>query len=77
MWYSHTTSSTSVLCPFLSYLYALMLNVQSILFVCMCSIGLANPGEAFTVFSGERNPWCEYEIDTVKDFHHLMRFQDF
>lgn len=22
--------------------------------------GLANPGEAFTVFYGERNPWCEY-----------------
>uniref|UniRef100_A0A7N9AYI1 N-acyl-aliphatic-L-amino acid amidohydrolase n=1 Tax=Mastacembelus armatus TaxID=205130 RepID=A0A7N9AYI1_9TELE len=22
--------------------------------------GLANPGEAFTVFYGERNPWCEF-----------------
>lgn len=25
-----------------------------------CALGLANPGEAFTVFYGERNPWCEY-----------------
>uniref|UniRef100_A0A6Q2ZMI4 N-acyl-aliphatic-L-amino acid amidohydrolase n=1 Tax=Esox lucius TaxID=8010 RepID=A0A6Q2ZMI4_ESOLU len=24
--------------------------------------GLANPGEAFTVFYGERNPWCEYSV---------------
>uniref|UniRef100_A0A8C7DMU2 N-acyl-aliphatic-L-amino acid amidohydrolase n=1 Tax=Oncorhynchus kisutch TaxID=8019 RepID=A0A8C7DMU2_ONCKI len=24
--------------------------------------GLANPGEAFTVFYGERNPWCKYHI---------------
>uniref|UniRef100_A0A673ZGA7 Aminoacylase 1 n=1 Tax=Salmo trutta TaxID=8032 RepID=A0A673ZGA7_SALTR len=24
--------------------------------------GLANPGEAFTVFYGERNPWCEYRV---------------
>ena len=22
--------------------------------------GLANPTEAFTVFNGERSPWCEY-----------------
>lgn len=27
----------------------------------MCSVGLANPGEAFTVFYGERNPWCKYK----------------
>uniref|UniRef100_A0A673ZE54 Uncharacterized protein n=1 Tax=Salmo trutta TaxID=8032 RepID=A0A673ZE54_SALTR len=26
--------------------------------------GLANPGEAFTVFYGERNPWCEYRVPT-------------
>lgn len=23
------------------------------------SVGLANPDEAFTVFYGERNPWCK------------------
>uniref|UniRef100_A0A667Y3U9 Aminoacylase 1 n=1 Tax=Myripristis murdjan TaxID=586833 RepID=A0A667Y3U9_9TELE len=24
--------------------------------------GLANPAEAFTVFYGERNPWCKYQV---------------
>lgn len=33
--------------------------------VFMCSGGLANPGHAFTVFYGERNPWCEYEAQRV------------
>ena len=32
----------------------------------MFSVGLANPTEAFTVFYGERNPWCEYEIHTAE-----------
>lgn len=41
----------------------------------MCSLGLANPGEAFTVFYGERNPWCEYITHPVIDFHHLIRIQ--
>uniref|UniRef100_H2LA56 N-acyl-aliphatic-L-amino acid amidohydrolase n=1 Tax=Oryzias latipes TaxID=8090 RepID=H2LA56_ORYLA len=27
--------------------------------------GLANPGEAFTVFYGERNPWCECRTQTI------------
>lgn len=41
----------------------------------MCSSGLANPGEAFTVFYGERNPWCEYITHPVKDFHRRIRIQ--
>uniref|UniRef100_A0A3Q3XS88 Uncharacterized protein n=1 Tax=Mola mola TaxID=94237 RepID=A0A3Q3XS88_MOLML len=32
--------------------------------------GLANPDEAFTVFYGERNPWCEYNMHPVYDFRH-------
>lgn len=35
----------------------------------MSSVGLANPGEAFTVFYGERNPWCELKITTMQDKH--------
>lgn len=45
----------------------LMMIFKCVLFVCMCSVGLANPGEAFTVFYGERNPWCEYKIHTMQD----------
>ena len=29
--------------------------------VCVLASGLASPGEAFTVFYGERNPWCKYK----------------
>uniref|UniRef100_A0AAY4A4L7 N-acyl-L-amino-acid amidohydrolase n=1 Tax=Denticeps clupeoides TaxID=299321 RepID=A0AAY4A4L7_9TELE len=30
--------------------------------------GLANPGEAFTVFYGERNPWCDTNINSFNLF---------
>lgn len=35
--------------------------LMSIMSMYTCALGLANPGEAFTVFYGERNPWCECE----------------
>lgn len=38
----------------------------------MSHAGLANPGEAFTVFYGERNPWCEYQTLVQKDFSHSI-----
>uniref|UniRef100_A0A673ZDG8 Peptidase M20 dimerisation domain-containing protein n=1 Tax=Salmo trutta TaxID=8032 RepID=A0A673ZDG8_SALTR len=30
--------------------------------------GLANPGEAFTVFYGERNPWCDPGENVINSF---------
>lgn len=39
----------------------IFLTISFNVHVYSCSVGLANPGEAFTVFYGERNPWCEYE----------------
>lgn len=40
--------------------FSLSLMTLMLVLFCMCPEGLANPGEAFTVFYGERNPWCEY-----------------
>lgn len=52
------TPSSSALfprvCSYNSDLYALVQDV-------ILPVGLANPGEAYTVFYGERNPWCEYK----------------
>uniref|UniRef100_A0AAQ5WWJ6 N-acyl-aliphatic-L-amino acid amidohydrolase n=1 Tax=Amphiprion ocellaris TaxID=80972 RepID=A0AAQ5WWJ6_AMPOC len=37
--------------------------------------GLANPGEGFTVFYGERNPWCEYKTHRTQGIHLSDQFQ--